>query len=90
MGCFNKTAFYSHLPITDSDEIVMFVCADSISSYTRRDETPISVVGTGLAPIAPPFFGRYNDYGSIELVEDDVNHQLFNEKLKSFATLWMT
>jgi hypothetical protein len=80
MGCFNKTAFYSHLPITASDEIVMFVCADSISSYTRRDNTPISVVGAGLAPIAPPFFGRYNDYGSIELVKDDANHQLFNEK----------
>ena len=56
MGCFNKTAFYSHLPITASDEIVMFVCANSISSRTRRDSTPISVVGTGLAPIAPPFF----------------------------------
>lgn len=80
MGCFNKTAFYSHLPITASDEIVMFVCANSISSHTRRDSTPISVVGTGLSPIAPPFFGRYNDYGSIELVKDDANHQLFNEK----------
>ena len=80
MGCFNKTAFYSHLPITYGDDIVMFVCADSISRFCRRDCTPISIVGTGLTPIAPPFFGKYDDYGSIEDVVDDVNHQLFKEK----------
>ena len=28
MGCFNKTGFFSHLPITCGDKIVMFVCAD--------------------------------------------------------------
>lgn len=48
MGCFNKTGFFSHLPITYGDEIVMFVCADSYSRSCTRDNTPISVVGTGM------------------------------------------
>ena len=80
MGCFNKTAFYSHLPITCGDDIVMFVCADTLTRSCRRECTPISIVGTGLTPIAPPFFGKYNDYGAIEDVVDDANHQLFKEK----------
>lgn len=79
MGCFNKTGFFSHLPITYGDEIVMFVCADSYSRSCTRDNTPISVVGTGMTPIAPPFFGKYDDYGSIEHVVDDANHQLFTK-----------
>ena len=79
MGCFNKTGFFSHLPITCGDEIVMFVCADSYSRSCTRDDTPISVVGSGMTPIAPPFFGKYDDYGSIEDVVDDANHQLFTK-----------
>ena len=79
MGCFNKTGFFSHLPITYGDEIVMFVCADSYSRSCTRDNTPISVVGTSMTPIAPPFFGKYDDYGSIEHVVDDANHQLFTK-----------
>lgn len=55
MGCFNKTGFFSHLPITYGDEIVMFVCADSYSRSCTRDNTPISIVGTGMTPIAPHF-----------------------------------
>jgi hypothetical protein len=79
MGCFNKTGFFSHLPITYGDEIVMFVCADSYSRSCARDDTPISIVGTGMTPIAPPFFGEYDDYGAIEKVVDDANHQLFTK-----------
>ena len=44
----------------------MFVCADSYSRSCARDDTPISIVGTGMTPIAPPFFGEYDDYGAIE------------------------
>jgi len=80
MGCFNKTAFFSHLPITYGDDIVMFVCADNLSRIHRKDSTPIGITGNGMTPIAPPFFGKYDDYGSIENVVDDPNHQLFKEK----------
>lgn len=77
MGCFNKTAFYSHLPITYQDEIVVFVLAEQ--KY-RTDSCPVYIEGNGIVPIAPPFFGKYNDYGGIEDIVDDVNHIYFTNK----------
>ena len=81
MGCFNKTAFFSHLPITCGDEIVLFVCADTYTSKHRKSDTPIGITSSGLVPVAMPFFGKYNDYGGIENVVDDANHQYFREKV---------
>ena len=80
MGCFNKTAFYSHLPITYGDNIVMFVFSNQYS-LSRVGCTPINPNGKGYSPIAAPFFGKYDDYGSIENVIDDANHQLFTKKI---------
>jgi len=80
MGCFNKTAFYSHLPITYGDDIVMFVFSNQYS-LSRVGCTPINPNGKGYSPIATPFFGKYDDYGSIEDVVDDANHQLFTRKI---------
>ena len=81
MGCFNKTAFYSHLPITYGDEIILFIFIDESKKY-RRDDCPIGASGGGLTPIAPPFFGEYDDYGGIKNVVDDANHKLFTDKFK--------
>ena len=81
MGCFNRTAFYSHLPITASDDIVLFMLGDTSKAYRGTDACPISVVGTALTPLCAPFFGKYNDYGGIEHVIDDFNHRLFCEKV---------
>ena len=81
MGCFNKTSFFSHLPITCGDEIVLFVCADTYTNKYRKDDTPIGITSSGLVPVAMPFFGKYNDYGGIENVVDDANHQYFREKV---------
>lgn len=80
MGCFNKTAFYSHLPITYGDEIVMFVFSNQYS-LSKIGCTPINPNGKGYSPIAAPFFGEYDDYGTIENVIDDANHQLFTKKI---------
>jgi len=81
MGCFNKTGFFSHLPITYGDEIVLFVCADTFNGKVKRESTPIDVTSSGLVPVAMPFFGKYNDYGGIEDVVDDANHQYFTKKI---------
>ena len=81
MGCFNKTGFFSHMPITYGDEIVLFVCADTLNGNTKRESTPIDCTSSGLVPVAMPFFGKYNDYGSIEDVVDDANHQYFTKKV---------
>lgn len=79
MGCFNRTGFYSHLPITYGDDIVMFMCADTSNLYGKSDSCPISVVGSGYTPLAFPFFGEYDDYGGIEKVVDDANSQFFTK-----------
>ena len=78
MGCFNKTGFFSHLPIQYGDEIVLFVFADQSKAY-KRSSCPIDPTGGGLTPICPPFFGKYNDYGGIENVVDDPNHKYFTK-----------
>ena len=78
MGCFNKTGFFSHLPIQYGDEIVLFVFADQSKGY-KRSSCPIDPTGGGLTPICPPFFGKYNDYGGIENVVDDPNHKYFTK-----------
>ena len=88
MGCFNKTGFYSHLPITYGDEIVVFIFIDESKNY-RRDDCPICVCDGGLTPIAPPFFGTYDDYGGVENVIDDANHKLFTDKFKMPLTEFM-
>ena len=81
MGCFNRTGFYSHLPITYGDDIVMFMCADTSKIYNGKDSCPISVIGTGYVPLSLPFFGKYDDYGGIEQVVNDANHQFFTNKV---------
>jgi hypothetical protein len=81
MGCFNKTGFFSHLPITYGDEIVLFVCVDTLNGDVKRDSTPIDVTSNGLTPALMPFFGKYNDYGSIEAVVEDANYKFFTEKI---------
>jgi hypothetical protein len=82
MGCYNRTAFFSHLPITGGEDIVMFLCADVSRAFSnnRNDSCPISIVGGGITPLAAPLFGKYDDYGGIENVVEDANYKFFKEK----------
>ena len=76
MGCFNRTGFISHLPIKYGDEIVVFLMADT-SKILGVSPLPISITGGGYTPLCLPFFGTYDDYGSIENVVNDFNAQYF-------------
>lgn len=69
------TAFYSRLPITYQDDIAVFVLA---SKKRRVPSSPFDA--NNLVPIAPPFFGKYNDYGGVMDVVDDMNHMLFTKR----------
>ena len=81
MGCFNKTGFYSHLPIAGGDDVFVFVCAKQVSDDPRQDnQCPIGLTGLGFRPIAMPFFVKYYEYGGVYDVVDDANHQLFKNK----------
>ena len=82
MGCYNRTGFFSHLPITAGEDIVMFLCADVSRAFNnnRKDSCPISIVGGGITPLAAPFFGKYDDYGGIEDVVEDANYTYFKKR----------
>lgn len=81
MGCFNRSGFFSHLPLEYGDEMVAFVCFGSRNKHNRFDNCPIGV-NSSLTPICLPIFGKYNDYGSIEDVVDDSNYMFFQDKLQ--------
>ena len=81
MGCFNRSGFFSHLPLECGDEMVAFVCFGSRNKHNRFDSCPIGANST-LTPICLPIFGKYNDYGGIKDVVDDSNYMFFQDKLQ--------
>lgn len=81
MGCFNRSGFFSHLPLEYGDEMVAFVCCGSRNKHNRFDNCAIGV-NSSLTPICLPIFGKYNDYGGIEDVVDDSNYMFFKDKLQ--------
>ena len=79
MGSFDKLGFFSKLPISFGDEIVMFVCANT-SSRRNNLNSICDMTESGITPIAAPFFCQYNDYGSGQKFIEDANYILFKEK----------
>ena len=65
MGCFNTTGFLSKLPILYGDRVVCFL-AKINPEYGYTPYYPFELI----APICLPIYGKYNDYGSIEDVDD--------------------
>lgn len=78
MGCFNKMGFYSHLPITAGDEIVMFICVDNTQS-NKGNNNPI-YIDEFYAPFCLPIYGTYDEYGFIENIVKDANTDLLEKK----------
>lgn len=78
MGCFNKMGFYSHLPITAGDEIVMFICVDNTQS-NKSNNNPI-YIDEFYAPFCLPIYGTYDEYGFIENIVKDANTDLLEKK----------
>lgn len=65
MGCFNSTGFISKLPIIRGDRIVCFIGCQSKNPNGRELYYPDDLVGLFFLP----FYGTYNDYGSIKDVD---------------------
>ena len=67
MGCYNTTGFVSGLNVRCSDPIVAIPCViENGGKYSPNRYYTTSQ----LKPISLPLFGKYNDYGSIEDIED--------------------
>jgi len=68
MGCFNQTCAVSHMPIVAGDQVACFLLADA-----KREGTDFEgFVGSGAVwqTLSLPFFGVYDDYGSVKDVEE--------------------
>lgn len=67
MGCYNTTGFVSGLSVRCSDPIVAIPCV----IVNRGKYSPTNYYTTSqLKPISLPLYGKYDDYGSIEDIED--------------------
>lgn len=67
MGCYNTTGFVSGLNVRCSDPIVAIPCViEGSGKYNPNNYYTTSQ----LRPISLPLFGKYDDYGSIENIED--------------------
>lgn len=67
MGCYNTTGFVSGLNVRCGDPIVAIPCVIE----NRGKYSPNRYYTTSqLRPISLPLFGKYDDYGSIEDIED--------------------
>lgn len=68
MGSFNSTGFVSGLRIRYSDPIIAIPCV--VTSRSDKFNATCCYTTSQLTPVSLPFFGKYNDYGSIEDIED--------------------
>lgn len=74
MGCYNTTGFVSGLNVRCSDPIVAIPCViEGSGKYNPNNYYTTSQ----LRPISLPLFGKYDDYGSIEDIEDTPSGKLF-------------
>ena len=67
MGCYNTTGFVSGLNVRCSDPIVAIPC---IIVNGGKYSPNCYYTASQLRPISLPLFGKYDDYGSIEDIED--------------------
>lgn len=65
MGCFNSTGFISRLPIRHGDRIVCFIGCQSKNPNGHELYYPDDIVSLFFLP----FYGTYNNYGSIEDID---------------------
>ena len=67
MGCFNSSGFISKLPILVGDRVVCFI---GLQNEYGIDGHELWYPDSVVAPFFLPVRGQYDDYGSIENVDD--------------------
>ena len=75
MGCYNTTGFLSRLSIKYGDRVVAFICQTTDNTFVMSRYYQDS----NLSPIFLPVFGEYDDYGSIENIDDTYSSRLLRQ-----------
>ena len=83
MGCFNVTCGISHLCIGWMDPVVYFPLVPNQYREYQIGDGNNQLIGCECfySPATLPIFGQYNDYGSLEDIEQDDNVKFLQEKL---------
>lgn len=66
MGCWNETCLLTRLPIQSDEDAVCVLIAE------RPEITSICYAHDVFTPVTLPIFGKYDDYGSLEQLSNDV------------------
>ena len=84
MGCFSITCMISDLPINHRDDVVMFLTCPNRHAYEWKalNADRYFSSNTLLDPVTLQFYGKYNDYGDIEDIEDNFNSNHFINHFK--------
>ena len=78
MGSFNSSGFISKLPIQYGDRVVCFIATENPSSSIRS----LYIPDCHLVPWGIPVRGKYNDYGSIQEIDEDYNTDFLRRLFK--------
>ena len=84
MGCWNETCGVTQMPIMSGDPVALLLLDRMADIYpdTHKDAGhcyPADI----WAPIGTPIYGAYNDYGSLEDIQEDWNTKFLIERLKT-------
>ena len=88
MGCWNGTCMISNLPIISGEKIKLVLLQVGYDGGSIIGKSGYVYSNGMMAPAFLPLNGDYNDYGSIENVEEDWNYKIIESFLKSkFGTI---
>ena len=79
MGCWNETCLLTRLPIQSDEKTVCVLIAErpNVHSACYADDI--------FTPVSLPIFGRYNDYGNLEQLEDTCDALELLREIKLYA-----
>jgi len=61
MGCYDSVCSVSHVPVHHGDDVVVLYCASDFGGEYPNHK---------YAPMTLPIFGKYNDYGDVEDIDE--------------------
>ena len=79
MGSFNSSGFISKLPIRYGDRVVCLIATENPYASIRN----LFIPDCRLVPWGIPVRGKYNDYGSIEDIDEDYNTDFLRRLFKT-------
>ena len=82
MGCWNGTCMISNLPIISGEKVKLIFLKKGNEQYVGNSAVCHSI--ELLTPINMAISAEYNDYGSVENIEKDWNHDIILKYFESY------